>query len=102
MKKKFESKIVCSNKFEIVINCKFFVCNWRVRGVKTRGSEMWMVSKYVNDYIQHLDTLRKSNKLATSKIVISILKQKYSDPRCVYIPSNIQNDMQLVFRVDIS
>lgn len=60
-----------------------------------------MVSKYVNDHIKNLDTLHKCNKVANSKIVNAMLKQKCSGLSHVYTPNDIQNDMKLNFGMDI-
>lgn len=79
--------------FEIVINCMFPAYNCSVYSVRIWRSKIWMALEYVNDHIQDLDTLWKGNKLATSKVVGTKLKQMFSNHGWVYTLNNIHNDV---------
>ncbi|KAL5538636.1 hypothetical protein UlMin_046178 [Ulmus minor] len=91
-----------SNSHFTIIRCLDTSCSWRVRAKRLEGSGYWMVTKYERKHTCTTDFKKVRYRQATSWVVGECVKKRLINPRRVFKPRDVIDDMKRKFGVDIS
>lgn len=92
MKKKFQFYVKKSTKGVLHVKCIGENCEWRLRVVKLKDSNIFKISKYVNVYSCSLDILDSDHRQTKSCVVGELIKLKFKGVSHQYKPCEIIED----------
>ena len=98
----FQFKTKRSEPREYLVTCSDEKCKWMVRASAYRTSEFFMVRKYISEHTCSIQTVLEDNKKAKSSVVGEIIKNKYKSIKRNYTPSDIMEDMNEQFGLDLN
>lgn len=102
LKFNFEFKVKKSNKSLLTLVCVNDNCHWRLRATKMETNESFVVHKYTREHTCGLGTRVNDHRQARSWFIGRQIMDKYEDPRMIYRPSDIVNDVRLNYGVKLS
>ncbi|KAL5576595.1 hypothetical protein UlMin_018294 [Ulmus minor] len=102
MCEKFNFKIFKSNTQFIIVRCLDMTCLRKVRAKRLADSGYWMVTKYVNKHTCPTDVKNVWHRRAKSWVIGEYVKKRLINPRRVFRPKDVMDDIRRKFGVDIS
>ncbi|CAD5324730.1 unnamed protein product [Arabidopsis thaliana] len=73
-----------------VLSCSDEKCDWRILATLMKGTGYYEIKKASLDHTCSLDTRGQFMQKATSKVIASVFKAKYSDPTSGPVPMDLQ------------
>ena len=73
-----------------------------VRASAYRNDQLFKVRKYISEHTCSIQTVLEDNKKAKSSVVGEIIKNKYKSIKRNYTPSDIMEDMNEQFGLDMN
>ncbi|CAA3031907.1 cytochrome P450 93A3-like, partial [Olea europaea subsp. europaea] len=102
LKYNFEFKVKKSNKSLLTVACVEDSCNWRLRATKMDTNECFVIRKYLREHTCEVGILRNDHRQARAWFIGRQIMHKYQDPRTIYRPSDIINDVRREYGVVMS
>lgn len=102
LKFNFEFKVKKSNKSLLTVVCVDDSCRWRLRGTKMDTNENFVVRKYIREHTCELGIRQNDHRQARSWFIGRQIMHKYQNPRTIYRPSDIINDVRREYGVVMS
>ncbi|XP_022866416.1 uncharacterized protein LOC111386194 [Olea europaea var. sylvestris] len=94
----FEFMVERSDKKEYVVKCSHRGCSWICRSSKWGKTNLFKVRK-IGSYTCPSNIVLGSHRQASTSIVSSTIKYKYTSSRTIYTPKDICSDMLHTYRV---
>jgi hypothetical protein len=102
MKHNFEFKVKKSNKSTYTIICVDNNCSWRLSATKMDTNEFFVVRKYAREHTCEVGIRQNDHRQARSWFIGRQIMHKFQDPRTIYRPTDIINDIRREYGVVMS
>lgn len=98
----FEFKVKKSDKSTYTIICIDDSCQWRLRATKIDTNEFFVIRKYAREHTCEVGIRRNDHRQARAWFIGRQIMDKFRDPRTIYRPSDIINDVRRDYGVVMS
>ncbi|XP_022847476.1 uncharacterized protein LOC111369964 isoform X2 [Olea europaea var. sylvestris] len=102
LKHNFEFKVKKSNKSTYTIICIDDSCHWHLRATKMDTNELFVIRKYAREHTCEVGIRQNDHRQARAWFIGREIMQKFQDPRMIYKPSDIINDVRREYGVVMS
>ncbi|XP_038686652.1 protein FAR1-RELATED SEQUENCE 6-like [Tripterygium wilfordii] len=102
MSKNFQFRVIKSTKTLFMIQCAAKGCEWRMRSIRVKDSELFKVTRLNDNHKCSLDFINRSHMQASGKVIGECIKSKYNGVGRIYRPKDIIQDVRQEFGVNIS
>ncbi|XP_038711808.1 protein FAR1-RELATED SEQUENCE 6-like [Tripterygium wilfordii] len=102
MSKNFQFRVIKSTKTLFMIQCAAKGCEWRMRYIRVKDSELFKVTRLNDNHKCSLDFINRSHMQASGKVIGECIKSKYNGVGRIYRPKDIIQDVRQEFGVNIS
>ncbi|XP_038695537.1 uncharacterized protein LOC119992829 [Tripterygium wilfordii] len=102
IKKNFQFRVARSTKSLLMVECVATGCQWRMRGIKLKETELFLVKKFNDTHTCSLEFVNHGHKQASGRVIGDCIKAKYEGVGRVYRPKDIIQDMRREYEVNIT
>ncbi|XP_038701808.1 uncharacterized protein LOC119998528 [Tripterygium wilfordii] len=100
--KNFQFCVIKSTKTLFMIHCAAKECEWRMRSIRVKDSELFKVTRLNDNHKCSLDFIYRSHMQTSGKVIGECIKSKYNGVGRIYRPKDIIQDVRQEFDVNIS
>ena len=99
---RFEYKVIKSSPTRYDVNCVQMGCNWSVHTRKSIVTRKFYVSGINDVHTCSRTKINPNHRNATQQILARILMEKLKDSRRIYTGKDIQKDLNVEWKIDVS
>ncbi|XP_038719964.1 uncharacterized protein LOC120012596 [Tripterygium wilfordii] len=102
IKKNFQFRVTRSTKSLLVVECLASGCQWRMRGIKLKETELFLVKKFNDTYTCSLEFVNHGHKQASGRVIGDCIRARYEGVGRVYRPNDIIQDIRREYGINIT
>ena len=102
IKKQFQFKVKKSNKKLFLVTCLDNSCKWRLRAMRLQVTNLFEVTRYVNEHTCSLQYVTGDHRQATSRIIGELYRNDIETHPELYRPQYIVSELRKNFGIHVS
>ncbi|KAM3325338.1 hypothetical protein P3S67_000463 [Capsicum chacoense] len=102
IRERFQFKVKRSSSSRYYLKCINQRCNWTFRSSSQQNSEVFMMTKFVDDHTCPIADRMLSQRHATSLTIAKIVKHNFLNLKSTYTPAEIMEEMRNLYGIRIN